>query len=108
MSPEYLRILEIETIKKNFDLDSINIGVAYVGTFTDTDNQTVTNPFFQYDTQSRNLLIEAKDDIRIPYWRCLENQNILLNNAQKNELYELLKVTYFTKFAESRWLIDNL
>lgn len=108
MSPEYQRVLEAETIKTNFDNESVNVGVEYAGNFTDTDNETVINPSFQYDTPSRNLLIEAKDDSRIPYWRSVGNQSILLSNTQKNELYELLKVTYFTKFAESRWMIDNL
>lgn len=108
MSPEYLRILEIESIKANFDSDSINVGVALTGSFLTTENEIVENPCFQYDTPSRNLLIEAKDDVRIPYWRSLENKSILLNNEKKNELYELLKLTYFMKFAESRQAIDRL
>lgn len=108
MSPEYQRYLQAEAIKKQFDIDSVNVGVALEGSFTNTDNETVQNPSFQYDTISRNLLIEAKDDARIPYWRSVNNKNILLTNEQKNTLYELLKVTYFTKFAESRWMMDNL
>ena len=108
MSPEYLKILEAEAIKKNFESDCINIGAEFTGTFTTTENTTVTNPHFQYDTISRNLLLEAKDDVRIPYWRSVENDNILLSNSQKNELYEILKLTYFSKFAESRQAIDRL
>ena len=102
MSPEYLRILQSEMIKKNFESECLNIGVEFTGTFTATDETIVTNPHFQYDTISRNLLLEAKDDVRIPHWRSVENDNILLSNAQKNELYEILKLTYFSKFAESR------
>jgi hypothetical protein len=108
MSPEFQRYLQTEAIKKNFDIESVNIGVALEGTYTNTDNETVTNPHFQYDTISRNLLMEAKDDARIPYWRSVDNQNILLTNEEKNTLYELLKFTYFTKFAESRQDIDLL
>ncbi len=108
MSPEFLKILEVEAIKKNFELDCVNVGAELTGTFTATDETIVTNPHFQYDTISRNLLLEAKDDVRIPYWRSVENDNILLSNAQKNELYEILKLTYYTKFAESRDEIDRL
>ena len=108
MSPEYLRILEAEAIKKNFELDCVNVGAEFTGTFTTTENTTATNPHFQYDTISRNLLLEAKDDSRIPYWRSVENDNIVLSNVQKNELYEILKLTYFSKFAESRQAIDRL
>ena len=108
MSPEYLKILEAEAIKKNFESDCVNIGAEFTGTFTTTENTTVSDPNFQYDTDSRNLLLEAKDDARIPYWRCVENRNVILDNTQKNSLYELLKVTYFTRFAESRQAIDRL
>jgi len=108
MSPEYLRILEAEAIKKNFESNCINIGAEFTGTFTTTDETTVVNPHFQYDTISRNLLLEAKDDNRIPYWRSVENDNIILTNEQKNALYEVLKFTYFSKFSESRYMIDNL
>lgn len=108
MSPEYLRILEAEAIKKNFELDCVNVGAELTGTFTTTDGTTVDNPHFQYDTISRNLLLEAKDDVRIPYWRSLENDNIILTNEQKNLLYGTLKFTYFSKFAESRQAIDRL
>lgn len=108
MSPEFLRILEIEAIKENFELECINVGAEFTGAFTTTDETTVVNPHFQYDTISRNLLLEAKDDNRIPYWRSVENDNIILTNEQKNALYELLKVTYFMRFAESRQAIDNL
>ena len=108
MSPEFLRILEIEAIKKNFDLESLTVGVIFEGTFLTIENELIENPHFQYDTYSRNLLIEAKDDVRIPYWRSLENKSIVLDNQQKNALYELLKFTYFMKFSESRQAIDRL
>lgn len=108
MSPEYLRILEIESIKNNFDLASVTVGVMFEGSFITTENELIENPYFQYDTYSRNLLLEAKDDERIPYWRSLENKSIILDNEKKNNLYELLKFTYFMKFAESRQAIDNL
>lgn len=108
MSPEYLRILQAEVIKKNFESDCINVGAEFTGTFTTTDDTTVTNPHFQYDTISRNLLLEAKDDSRILYWRSVENDNVILSNEQKNALYEVLKFTYFSKFAESRQAIDRL
>ncbi len=108
MSPEFLKISEIESIKKNFDLVSVTVGVMFEGIFLTIENELIENPYFQYDTYSRNLLLEAKDDVRIPYWRSLENKSIVLDNEQKNALYELLKLTYFMKFAESRQAIDNL
>lgn len=64
--------------------------------------------YFQYDDVSRSRLQEVKDDARVPYWRSVGNVNVPFTNAQKNELYEELKVTYYTKFAEKSALIDSL
>lgn len=108
MSPEYQRYLQAETIKKNFETECEQVGAEFTGVFATTNETEVVNPHFQYDTISRNLLLEAKDDVRIPYWRSVENHSVILTNEQKNALYEVLKFTYFYKFAESRQAIDNL
>ncbi len=64
--------------------------------------------YFQYDDVSRSRLQEVKDDVRVTYWRSVNNVNVDLTNIQKNELYEIMKVTYYTKFAEKSALIDSL
>lgn len=63
---------------------------------------------FQYDDISRSRLLETKDDARVTFWRSVDNVNVTMNNTKKNELYELLKLTYYTKFAEKSALIDTL
>lgn len=109
MNLEWQKEMQASSIKQNFENHCRNIGVIFEGSFLDVNLQTtIINPSFQYDTKSRNLLLEAKDDERVYYWRSINNDNISLNNAQKNQLYELLKFTYFTKFAQSRQEIDNL
>lgn len=108
MNQEWQKEIQSKAIKQKFEDDCRDIGVIFEGTFINIDMAYVINPSFQYDTESRNLLLEAKDDSRITYWRSVNNDNVGLDNAKKNELYELLKFTYFTKFAESRQEIDSL
>ena len=93
MNQEWQKEIQSKVIKQKFEDDCKNIGVIFEGSFFDTDMINVINPSFQYDIESRNLLLEAKDDSRIPYWRSVSNNSILLDNAKKNELYELLKFT---------------
>ena len=63
---------------------------------------------FQYDDISRSRLLETKDDARVGFWRSVDNVNVPLSNAKKNELYEILKLTYYPKFAEKSAQIDSL
>lgn len=63
---------------------------------------------FQYDDISRSRLLETKDDARVTFWRSVDNVNVPMNNLKKNELYEVLKLTYYTKFAEKSAQIDAL
>lgn len=63
---------------------------------------------FQYDDISRSRLLETKDDARVTFWRSVDNLNVIMTNLKKNELYELLKLTYYTKFAEKSAQIDLL
>lgn len=63
---------------------------------------------FQYDDTSRSRLLETKDDARVSFWRSVDNQNIPMTNEKKNELYELLKFTYYTRFAQKSLMIDSL
>ena len=83
-------------------------GVALNGIYPMLSGVTINNPKFQYDFDSINKLESVVSDARVGYWRSIENQNIVLTNQDKQTLLELLKVTYFTKFAESRTAIDNL
>lgn len=108
MNAEWAKEIQAKEVKRNFEYACINVGVIFEGNFINLDMATVINPHFQYDTNSRNLLLEAKDDSRVTFWRSIDNENVILSNEKKNELYELLKVTYFMKFAESRQAIDNL
>ena len=87
---------QIATINSNFDAHCKKLGTLFEG------------HYFQYDDVSRSRLQEVKDDARVTYWRSVDNVNVPLTNVQKNELYEELKVTYYTKFAEKSALIDSL
>lgn len=95
---------EIKTAKKK-RIDAINsdflnncseVGVEFEGNY------------FQYDDTSRARLSETKDDARVSFWRSVDNQNIPMTNEKKNELYELLKFTYYTRFAQKSVMIDSL
>ena len=95
---------EIKTVKKkridiiniDFERNCSEVGVAFEGNY------------FQYNDTSRARLLETKDDARVSFWRSVDNQNIPMTNEKKNELYELLKFTYYTRFAQKSVLIDNL
>jgi hypothetical protein len=63
---------------------------------------------YQYDDVSRARLLEVKDDARVNFWRSVDNVNVTMTNSKKNELYEVLKLTYYTKFAEKSAQIDAL
>ena len=88
--------IQIGSINSNFYNECKNVGVSFEGNY------------FQYDDISRARLQETKDDSRVTFWRSVDNLNVLMDNAKKNELYELLKLTYYTKFAEKSALIDAL
>ena len=95
-------------IKTAFENACVKTGVALNGIYPMLSGVTINNPKFQYDFDSINKLESVVSDARVGYWRSIENQNIVLTNQDKQTLLELLKVTYFTKFAESRTAIDNL
>lgn len=87
---------QIDAINTEFARQCSSVGVNFEG-----NN-------FQYDDISRSRLLETKDDPRVTFWRSVDNVNVTMNNTKKNELYELLKLTYYTKFAEKSALIDAL
>ena len=87
---------QVSAINAEFNKQCSSVGVNFEGNS------------FQYDDISRSRLLETKDDARVGFWRSVDNVNGPLSNAKKNELYEVLKLTYFSKFAESRYMIDNL
>lgn len=95
-------------IKAAFETACIKEGIPFSGVFNTLSGGTVNNPKFQYDKDSWQLLESVVDDARVGYWRSLNNQNIVLTNQDKHTLLELMKLTYFTKFAESRDAIDAL
>jgi len=86
----------INRINLDFDKGCSEIGVVFEG------------HYFQYNDTSRARLLETKDDSRVTFWRSVANANITMTNAKKNELYDLLKFTYYTKFAEKSAQIDAL
>jgi len=63
---------------------------------------------FQYDDTSRSRLAETKDDIRVRFWRSVDNVNVDMSNEKKNLLYKVLIETYYTKFYEKTQVIDGL
>lgn len=87
---------KVDKINSEFISECLQTGVLFEG------------KKFQYDDTSRSRLLETKDDSRVTFWRSVDNVNVNFNNSKKNELYELLKLTYYTKFAESRQAIDAL
>ena len=98
----------ISEIKTAFENACVKTGVALNGIYPMLSGVTINNPKFQYDFDSINKLESVVSDARVGYWRSVDNKNIVLTNQDKQTLLELLKVTYFTKFAESRTAIDNL
>ena len=105
---ELARLKAANEIKNAFDTACVKDGIALSGIYTMISGVTINNPKFQYDKDSWQLLESVVDDARVGYWRSLNNQNIVLTNQDKHTLLDLLKVTYFTKFAESRDAIDAL
>ncbi len=87
---------QVSAINAEFDKQCSSVGVNFEGNS------------FQYDDISRSRLLETKDDARVGFWRSVDNVNVPLSNAKKNELYEILKLTYYTKFAEKSAQIDSL
>ena len=87
---------QIDSINTEFSRQCSSVGVNFEGNS------------FQYDDISRSRLLETKDDARVGFWRSVDNVNVPLSNAKKNELYEVLKLTYYTKFAEKSAQIDSL
>lgn len=105
---EYIKIKTNE-INSNFDINSTKVGVVFIGSYITYDTkEQINNPSFQYDKDSQFMLLQAKDDSRVLFWRSVNNKNISLTNTEMNELYELIKVTYYTKFAEKSQEIDAL
>lgn len=98
----------VNEIKTAFETACIKTGVVLSGIYPMLSGVTINNPKFQYDKDSWQTLESVVSDARVGYWRSIENQNIVLTNQDKQTLLELLKVTYFTKFAESRAAIDAL
>lgn len=86
----------IKGINQAFDNECKNIGTIY------------KNKMFQFDDTSRARLLEVKDDSRVTFWRSVDNKNIPLTNAEKNELYEVLKFAYYTKFETKSEQIDAI
>lgn len=87
---------QVSAINAEFNKQCSSVGVNFEGNS------------FQYDDISRSRLLETKDDARVGFWRSVDNVNVPLSNAKKNELYEVLKLTYYTKFAEKSAQIDSL
>lgn len=87
---------QVSAINSEFARQCSEVGVIFEGNY------------FQYDDVSRARLLETKDDSRVTFWRSVANANITMTNAKKNELYDLLKFTYYTKFAEKSAQIDAL
>lgn len=87
---------QIDVINAEFDKQCSSVGVNFEGNS------------FQYDDISRSRLLETKDDARVTFWRSVDNVNVSMSNVKKNELYDLLKLTYYTKFAQKSAQIDSL
>jgi len=73
-------------------------GVVFNGSFKSQGGDDIINPVFQYDEVSQNRLMKYKDISEVNYWRSLNNNNIVLNNTQKNELYVLLITEWASDF----------
>ena len=93
---EYNRRKLVNEINAEFEKQCSEVGVNFEGND------------FQYDDISRSRLLETKDDARVTFWRSVDNINVLMSNVKKNELYEVLKLTYYTEFAKKSAQIDAL
>lgn len=90
------KIKQVNEINTEFDRQCSKVGVDFEG------NK------FQYDDTSRSRLAETKDDIRVRFWRSVDNVNVDMSNEKKNLLYKVLIETYYTKFYEKTQVIDGL
>lgn len=99
--------VKVSEIKRSFEYGCL-AGAILSGTFQKLSSGSVLNPKFSYDKDSWQLLESVLTDSRVGYWRSVDNDNVILTNQDKADLLEVLKVTYFTKFAESRQQIDSL
>lgn len=91
MNQEWIKEIQAKEVKRNFEYACINVGVVFEGNFINLDMATVINPHFQYDTNSRNLLLEAKDDSRVTFWRSIDNENVMLSNEKKKRTLRTFK-----------------
>jgi len=106
---ERIKEKQINDIKNSFEIGASDIGVEFNGVFyTIEDGTAVFNPKFQYDFLSIQKLESVVSDARVSYWRTVDNKNLSMTLQNKMDLLELLKVTYFLKFKESRDAIDAL
>jgi len=103
----------ITIINREFDNECKNIGVEFAGTFNILNSEeTIVNPRFQYDDESQNRLLKFKDIEECGFWRSVntdktkDNKNVVMSNAQKNNLYNLLLLTWGNKFAAKSAQID--
>lgn len=111
MSPEWEKLQN--TLLPDFEKQAKKVGVVFAGTYNIYNSQnTITDPIFAYDLDSRMTLLELiiyKDSLGdLPYWRTLDGINVVLSLAQKNDLYDLLRYTYFTGLAEVNTGIDAI
>lgn len=92
---EYIKI-KTSIINSNFENECGKVGVDFEG------NK------YQYDDTSRARLLEVKDDSRVNVWRSVDDVFIPLTNVQKNNLYETMKIKYYTEFQKKSIAIDSL
>lgn len=93
---EIEKFKRVNEINSEFDRQCSKVGIDFEG------NK------FQYDDTSRSRLAETKDDVRVTFWRSVDNKNIPLSNVKKNSLYKVLIDTYYTEFAKKSQVIDGL
>ena len=93
---EIEKLKRVNEINAEFDRQCSKVGIDFEG------NK------FQYDDTSRSRLAETKDDIRVRFWRSVDNVNVDMSNEKKNLLYKVLIETYYTKFYEKTQVIDGL
>ena len=93
---EIEKLKRVNEINTEFERQCSKVGVDFEG------NK------FQYDDTSRSRLAETKDDIRVRFWRSVDNVNVDMSNEKKNLLYKVLIETYYTKFYEKTQVIDGV
>lgn len=98
-------IYEAEESKKKLSLaiykkysDKMALGVVYSGSFVTLEWQSIIDPIFQYDEISQNRLLKLKDITSVNFWRSLDNKNVGVTVAQKNELYMILLTEWGNDF----------